>query len=601
MFGEAAHATARPARQILLLQSFDRGNITVDHFTSSFRVELDERTEEPANIVQVVVGPLGSVGASDQAVIDYIRSTFAGRPKPDLIVTVAGPAAVFARKYREQLFPGTPTLLASVDQRYLGDVPLRDDETAVAVLNDFPGLIETIMRLLPQTRHVVMVVGPGQVGQFWHRQLQNDFKPFEGRLTFDWLDHLTVPEALRRCASLPDNSALIYIIFGTDASGAAYADERIFAELHDAANAPIFAAQSPFLGAGIVGGPLLSIDDVSRDAAEMAVRMLNGTPPVNARVPPRLPGQAIFDWRELQRWGIPESRLPSGSIVRYRDPSLWTAYKRAVLSAAAVLAVQSILIIGLLYQRRERQRAERDSRRNLALAADASRREMMSALTGSIGHELGQPLGSIMHNAQALQMMVTANRATPDTIGEILSDIQTQGVRATQIIDRHRTMLRSHQLDAKPIDLQAVVNETLALLAHDMGAREITATVDLPPNRCIVNADQVLLEQVFVNLVMNAMDAMAATPPARRHISISYDVTATDVAVSLRDTGPGVAADFLGTLFTPFVTTKPHGLGIGLTIVRSILHAHGGTISARNHPDGGAIFTVTLPRSERAA
>ena len=168
------------------------------------------------------------------------------------------------------------------------------------------------------------------------------------------------------------------------------------------------------------------------------------------------PGQPIFDWRELQRWGIPESRLPPGSVVRYRAPSLWSEYRGTVLSAVGALAVQSLLIVGLLYQRRARQRAEIDSRRNLALAADASRRQTMSALTSSIAHELGQPLSSMMHNAQALQMMVTANRATPDTIGEILSDIQSQGVRATQIIDRHRTMLRSRQLDKKPIDLHAV-------------------------------------------------------------------------------------------------------------------------------------------------
>ena len=102
------------------------------------------------------------------------------------------------------------------------------------------------------------------------------------------------------------------------------------------------------------------------------------------------------------------------------------AYRGMVLSAVGALAIQSLLIVGLLYQRRARQRAESDSRRNLALAADASRRETMSALTSSIGHELGQPLGSMMHNAQALQMMVTAKRATSDTIEEILSDIQAQ-------------------------------------------------------------------------------------------------------------------------------------------------------------------------------
>ena len=228
----AAPSDAQPAvRQVLVLQSFDRGNVAVDQFTGNFRVELDQRAEGPVNVVQVVVGPTGSVGAPEQAVVDYIRSTFVDRPKPDLIVTVAGPAAVFARKYRQQLFPDTPTLFASVDQKYLGDAPLGDNETAVAVVNDYPRVIEEILQLLPQTKQVFMVVGSGPVGQFWRRELENEFRRFHDRLTFVWFDDLSVPETLRRSASLPDNSAIVYVIFGTDAAGAAYADERLFAEL----------------------------------------------------------------------------------------------------------------------------------------------------------------------------------------------------------------------------------------------------------------------------------------------------------------------------------------------------------------------------------
>ena len=109
---------------------------------------------------------------------------------------------------------------------------------------------------------------------------------------------------------------------------------------------------------GIVGGSLLSIDDLSRDTADVAVRLLNGAAPESINVPPQLPGQPTFDWRELQRWGIPESRLPPGSIVRYRAPSLWSEYRGTVLSAVGVLAIQSLLIVGLLYQRRARRRAE---------------------------------------------------------------------------------------------------------------------------------------------------------------------------------------------------------------------------------------------------
>ena len=157
-------------------------------------------------------------------------------------------------------------------------------------------------------------------------------------------------------------------------------------------------------------------------------------------------------------------------------------------------------------------------------------------------------------------------------------------------------MLRSRQLDTKPIDLHAVIHESLALVAHDMRARQIEATVNLSSSPCVINGDQVLLQQVLVNLMMNAMDAMAETPPARRRVTISTEVRAADVDVSVRDAGTGLPAQIDGALFTPFVTTKAHGLGIGLTIARTIVDAHGGTIDARNNPEGGATFTVTLRR-----
>ena len=515
-----------------------------------------------------------------------------------LFVAIAGPASVFARKYRSLLFPDTPLLFAAVDQRYLRDAPLGEHETAVTVTNDFPRVVDEMLQLLPQTRQVFVVAGSGQAGEFWQRELKAQFARFQDRLTFFWLDALSFPEILRRSASLPDNSAIFYITFGTDAAGAAYADERVLADFRATANAPLFGAQSVFLGAGVVGGSLMSIEDLSRSTADVAIRLLNGAPPRSITIPPQVAGLPTFDWRELTRWGIPESRLPPGSIVRYRAPSLWQEYRGTVLSAVGVLVVQSLLIGGLLYQRRARRRAEIESRRNLALAADANRRQTMSALTSSIAHELGQPLTAMINNAQAGRMMITANGATPETVCEILSDIESEGVQATQIIDRHRTMLRGHQLDTKPIDLHDVIHESVALVAHDMRTRQVVATVTLSSSPCIITGDQVLLQQVLVNLVMNAMDAMAETPPSRRHVTISTEVRAADVQVSVRDNGTGLPAQINGTLFTPFVTTKVHGLGIGLVITRTIVDAHGGTIDAHNNPDGGATFTVTLRRSE---
>ena len=597
LIGSAANAAAQPVRQILMLQSVDRGNRVIDEFTGDFRVELDQRAEKPVNVVQVVVGPTGFVRASEQAVVDYIRSTFIDRPTPDLIMTVGGPAAVFARKYRQQLFPDTPLLLAAIDRQYLGDAPLGDKEIAVGVDNQFSRTIDTILQLLPQTKQVFMVMGSGQLGQFWHRELENQFSRFHDRVKFVWFDDLSLAEILRICAKLPADSAIFYVTFGTDAAGAAYADDRVLTKIHDAATAPLFAAHNVYLGTGVVGGSLMDINDLSLRTADVAVRLLQGAAPKSITVPSQLPGPPKFDWRELDKWGIPESRLPPASVVLYRK-GLWNEHKSTVLGAAGALLIQSLLIVGLLYQRRARQRAEVDSRKNLALAADANRRQTMSALTSAIAHELGQPLSSMISNAQALEMMVTAERATPETMTEILADIRTQGVQATQIIHRHRTMLRNHQLEKKPIDLHDVIAESLALVAHDIRTREIETTVDLPSNPCAIDGDQVLLQQVLVNLVVNAMDAMDATPPPRRRLAIGTDVRTADVTVSVRDSGTGLPAKINGSLFTPFVTTKAHGLGIGLTIARTIVEAHAGKLDAHNNPEGGATFTVTLPRSE---
>ena len=593
-----ASSEAQPAvKQVLVLQSLNRGNLILDNFTGNFRVSLDQRARKPVHVVQVVVGPTGFVDAPEQAIIDYIRSMYVDRAPPDLIVTIGGPAAAFARKHRPKLFPEAPLLFASVDQRYLRDAPLSQNESAVAVINDFPRLIDDILRVLPETKQVFMVVGSGAIGRFWRRELESEFTRFRDRVAFVWSGELSLEDIERRVASLPSNSAIVYLVFGTDALGGAYADEQVLAELHAKANAPLFASHTPLLGYGIVGGSLMNIANLAHNTGDVASRILNGEPAGSIRVPPQSRGPHMFDWRELQRWRIPETRLPPGSVVHFRGPSLWDEYQPAVLTAVGVLLLQSLMIAWLMHERRARQRAEIDSRRNLALAADINRRETISALTSSIGHELGQPLSSIVHNAQALQTMVTTNRASPDATAAIVRDIKGEAALARQIIERHRAMLRSHELHKKPIDLHAVIDESLALFVHELRARQIETTLDLSSTPCVIDGDQVLLKQVFVNLIRNAIDALAE-PPARRHITIRSAVMTTSVEVSVSDTGTGFSPAIIGTLFTPFVTEKPHGLGIGLVIVQRILDAHGGTISAHENLDGGATLKVTLPRSE---
>ena len=235
-------------------------------------------------------------------------------------MTVAGPAAVFARKHRQQLFPDTPLLFASVDQRFLRDAPLGENETAVAVVNDFPGLVDDILQLLPETRQVFMVMGSGAARPILaSSSSRTSSSDFTIALTFIWSDDLSLPEILRRCASLPDQlgdllSHLRHRRAGRGVCGRASARRT---SRHGECS-PVCERTACTSAMELSAGRLMSIDDLSRSTADVAIRILNGAPPASVRVPPQLPGQPIFDWRELQRWGIPESRLPPGSVVRYR-------------------------------------------------------------------------------------------------------------------------------------------------------------------------------------------------------------------------------------------------------------------------------------------
>ena len=203
------------------------------------------------------------------------------------------------------------------------------------------------------------------------------------------------------------------------------------------------------MGHGVVGGSMMPIDEVVRVAADAATRLLNGAPPKSINLPLPRPGQPIFDWRELRRWGIAESRLPAGSVVRYRSPGLWQEHKLMVLGSIGALAHP---IAPDCRPRVPAPRAAAGRERQPAAPGARRRRQppqTMSALTTSIAHELGQPLSSMIHNADALRAMIDADRAPSDTMREILTDIRAQSVQAAQIIERHRAMLRSHQLTEK--------------------------------------------------------------------------------------------------------------------------------------------------------
>jgi PAS domain S-box-containing protein len=253
-------------------------------------------------------------------------------------------------------------------------------------------------------------------------------------------------------------------------------------------------------------------------------------------------------------------------------------------------------LYGLVLDVSELNQARRDSHRLQSELTHAGRISTMGELTASLAHELNQPLTTILSNAQAAQRIMASNPASLEEVREILADIVADDNRAGEIILRIRSLARRGVVDMEPLDLGLVIREVVSLLASDAMIRGINIQSDLRADLPGIHGDRIQLLQVFLNLMLNAFEAMEHTPAAERHVRILSEPQDDGmIRVSVRDRGTGLSGDKLEKIFKPFHTSKPEGLGLGLSISRSIIEAHGGRLWAENNPDRGATFYFTLP------
>lgn len=242
--------------------------------------------------------------------------------------------------------------------------------------------------------------------------------------------------------------------------------------------------------------------------------------------------------------------------------------------------------------RRALERATAEQRDELA---HLSRVAMLGELAGSLAHELNQPLTAILSNAQAAQRFLAQRPPRVDQIDEILSDIVKSDHRARAVIQRLRAMLRKEESKHQALDLNDMVEESLRLMRSDLLNRGVTLGTALAPGLPRVSGDRNQLQQVLLNLLMNACDAMDAQPTERRLRVVTRSNAPGRVEITVSDRGTGIPAAELERIFEPFVTTKAKGIGLGLVICRSIVAAHGGRLWATNNAHRGATLHCELP------
>ena len=294
---------------------------------------------------------------------------------------------------------------------------------------------------------------------------------------------------------------------------------------------------------------------------------------------------------------LEQSDLRGLTQTSSQTPTIWEQYRWQSLTALTIMLVQALLITGMLYERRKRRLAEIEARRRMLELAHLNRRATAGEMTASIAHELNQPLAAILSNAEAAESLLKAPSPDLAEISEILLDIRRDDERASGVIRHLRSMLKKGEFDAQLIDVNDTVRDVFQFLSVQASTRNVRLEIDPAASPLHVWGNRIQLEQVVLNLAMNAMDAVEHQPKERRRVIGRTEVgNGKSVVVSVIDFGQGIPAEGLARVFDPFFTTKEQGMGVGLSIARTIVEAHRGRIWAEHRPGGGAVFHVSLPR-----
>ena len=593
---------ATGSKRVLVLNSFSPQPNPLNDFTRTLRSEIDRQSP---NVVDFVYHSLGKTTLSNEQkearFADYLHRLYPEHPF-DLIVAIAAPAANFVQRHRQRLFPKTPMIFTGVENRRVQFDKLTENDTVVATAINALAIVENILRVLPLTKTIAIVNGGFSANErFWLGEVRRELGPLAGGIELKWYNELSLEDILKDVANLPPHSAIYWGLMNVDAAGVVYETSAVLKKLSSSANAPIFTYDDVFFGEGIVGGPMQSIAERSRIAAAVAVRIFNGEKAGDIKTAPINLASPKFDWRQMQRWEIAESNLPPGSAIYFREPPVWEKYSWQIALTTAVILLQGALIAALLREHRRRQFAEVQSRQRMAELAHVNRFATAGELTASIAHEINQPLGSILTNAETAQAILKSQShdiaERPDIIElkDIINDILQDDRRATEVIRRMRSILKKAPFEQKQFDLNEVVRETIRFFSALAVGRKFQLVSAITPDALPVLGDRIQLQQVILNLVVNGIDAMKDTRDENRIISIRTSRVEKFAQLSVSDRGPGIPEDKLKEVFEPFYTSKAEGMGMGLSIARTIVEAHNGQLSAKNRDHGGATFRIRLP------
>jgi signal transduction histidine kinase len=508
---------------------------------------------------------------------DFLRVKYADR-KIDVVVAGLAPSLDFALKYRDQIFPGVPVVFGAIEQREVRARELGPGVVGVPMKMDLLPTLELALRLHPGTRRVVIITGAAKYDKFWEEEARGAFQGYEGQLELDYLSGLPMDDLLKEVANLPDGSLVLYLHVMRDGAGVGFVPAEVAERVVAAANAPVYGHIDTYFGRGIVGGSLLSFESEGRNAAGLVARILAGEKPEDMAAPDVSENACMVDWRQLQRWGISEANLPPGSVVRFRQPTFWQAYRWHIISVIWLCVIEGLLICGLLLQRARRRRADeclRESQRELRalngrllLAQETERRRIARELHD----DLNQSLALL---AVELDLLAQKPSESAARIGRRMSELSA---RVKQLSSAVHDL--SHNLHPSKLEQLGLVAAIRGLCKEQVQAHGLVVEFTHQQMPSAIPEDTVLcLYRITQEALRNVIKHSGA-----RHARVELSGNEDGVSLRVVDDGAG---------FDPRAVDGHDGLG--LVSMRERLRLVGGAIVIDSRPSAGTRLDVHVP------
>jgi len=565
-------ATAAEPKRVMLLHSFGPDVKPWSDYARAIRAELGRQSPWPLDLHEhSLVTARFSDESVEVAFVEYLRALFAGH-RLDLIVSIGAPAAGFVQRHRQRLFASVPMVLTVVDQRRVQYSVLTANDTVVAVAIDYLRAFENILRVLPDTKTVAVVVGDSPVEKYWKEEIGNEIRPLANRISLTWYNNLSFEDMLKHAAALPPQSAIFWELMVVDAAGVQHEEGRALTRLHAVANAPIFSYTDAFFGREIVGGPHVPVLEVGRQTAEVAVRILHGENAGDIKVAPIGFGTPKYDWRQMRRWGISESRLPPGSEIHFRDPSAWERYRAHILAISSAILLQAALILWLLYERHQRQRTEAEAHELSGRLINAQEEER-ARLARELHDDVTQRLALLAIDAGREERVLSGSAA-----GAVLRMMREGLVRLSE--DVHTLSYRLHPSILEDLGLIEALKSECSRFSKACPVRLEVNACDIPEK---------LPRDVALCLFRIAQEGLR---------NITRHATASEAEVCLRRLDGGLQLTVIddGAGFDPEQHRKRTSLGhAGM---RQRVFLLGGKIEIDSSPGRGTTIQAWVPLTE---